>query len=49
MRKILKTLQKAGVHLKLEKCEFYKESVKYLGLIIRRNGVSMDPRKVEVI
>ena len=49
VRKILGTLQKAGVHLKPEKCEFHKESVKYLGLIIRRNGVSMDPRKVEAI
>ena len=49
VRKILKALQKAGVHLKPEKYEFYKESVKYLGLIIGRNGVSMDPRKVEAI
>jgi hypothetical protein len=49
VRKILEALQKAGVHLKPEKCEFHKESVKYLGLIIGRNGVSMDPRKVEAI
>ena len=37
------------MYLKLEKYEFYKESVKYLGLIIRRNGVLIDPRKVEAI
>ena len=49
MRKILETLREAGVHLKPEKYKFYKESVKYLGLIIRRNGVSIDLRKVEVI
>ena len=35
--------------MKPEKCEFYKESVKYLGLIIRKNGVSIDLKKVEAI
>ena len=35
--------------MKPEKYEFYKESVKYLGLIIRKDRVLIDLRKVEVI
>ena len=29
-----------------EKCEFYKQRIKYLGLVISENKVSMDPVKV---
>ena len=29
-----------------EKCEFYKQRIKYLGLVILENEVSMDPVKV---
>ena len=32
-----------------KKYEFYKKSIKYLGLIIRRNGVLIDLKKVEAI
>ena len=35
--------------MKPKKCKFYKESIKYLGLIIRKNGVLIDLRKVEAI
>jgi hypothetical protein len=42
-------LLKAGLYLKLEKCEFHKKTVKHLGLIISTNGVSMDPDKVDTV
>ena len=29
-----------------EKCEFYKQRIEYLGLVILENEVSMDPVKV---
>ena len=32
--------------LRLEKCEFYKQWIEYLGLVISENEVSMDPVKV---
>jgi hypothetical protein len=38
---------KVGHYLKPEKCEFHKETVKYLGLIISTKGISMDPDKVD--
>ena len=49
VRRVLGALQKAGLHLKPEKCEFYQESVKYLGVIISRDGVKMDPSKISTI
>jgi len=44
---IMQRLLKAGLCLKLEKCEFRKETVRYLGLIISTKGISMDEDKVE--
>jgi ribonuclease HI len=46
---IMERLLKAGLYLKPEKCEFHKETVKYLGLIISTKGVSMDPDKVDTV
>jgi hypothetical protein len=46
---IMERLPKAGLYLKPEKCEFHKETVKYLGHIISTNGVSMDPYKVDMV
>jgi hypothetical protein len=40
-------LLEAGLYLKPEKCEFHKETVRYLGLIISTKGISMDENKVE--
>jgi len=44
---VMKPLLKAGLYLKPEKCEFHKETFKYLGLIISTKGVSMGPDKVD--
>ena len=49
MRKVLKALQKAGLKLKLEKCEFVKKQLKYLGFIIGEFSIKLDPEKVRVI
>ena len=46
---IMERSWKAGLYLKPEKCEFHKVTVKYLGLIISTNGVSMDPDKVDTV
>src|SRR5215213_2857979 len=49
VRQVLKALSKAGLHLKPEKCEFHRTEVKYLGLIISREGIKMDPAKVSTV
>ncbi len=43
---VLEKLQKVGIYGKLEKCEFYQSEVEFLGYIISRDGIHMDPRKV---
>jgi hypothetical protein len=46
---IMERLLKAGLYLKPEKYEFLKETVKYLEFIISKDGVSMDPDKVDKV
>jgi len=43
---VLQVLQEHKLFLRPEKCEFFKEQIKYLGLVVLENRVSMDPVKV---
>ena len=43
---VLQVLQENKLFLRLEKYEFCKEQIEYLGLVILENKVSMDPVKV---
>ena len=44
--RVLEKLHNHKLYLKPEKCEFERESIEYLGLIISQNHVAMDPAKV---
>jgi len=46
IRQVLQVLQENKLFLCPEKCEFCKEQIKYLGLVILENKVSMDLVKV---
>ena len=46
VRQVLQVLKENKLFLRLEKCEFYKQQIEYLGLVISENKVSMDPVKV---
>jgi len=46
IRRVLQVLQEHKLFLHPEKCEFWKERIEYLGLVISENEVSMDPVKV---
>jgi len=46
IRQVLQVLQEYKLFFHLEKCEFCKERIKYLGLVILENKVSMDLVKV---
>jgi hypothetical protein len=46
---VRESLKEAGFYLKTEKCEFHKEEVNYLGLIVRVNEIRMDPEKVPAV
>ena len=49
VKEVLKHLCKAGLHAKAEKCEFYSESVEYLGYILSFSGLTMSDNKVKII
>ena len=45
----MEVLQKYGLSLKLETCEFKKTSVEYLRVVISHNSVKIDPAKVATV
>lgn len=49
VREVLATLRSHGLRAKLSKCEFWRPEVKYLGHIVSKDGVRMDPQKVDKI
>ena len=49
MKQVLKALAKWELLLDPEKCEWHKEEVVFLGFIIGRSRIRIDPAKVEVV
>jgi len=46
VQRVLQVLKENKLFLRPEKCEFCKQQIEYLGLVISENEVSMDPVKV---
>jgi len=46
---VLERLVKAGLYIKRKKCQFHKMEVEFLGAIIGRGTICMDPAKVKTI
>ena len=46
---VLGKLRSAGLKLNTQKCSFFQTSIKYLGHVVSREGVSVDPEKVEAV
>ncbi|SMY27937.1 unnamed protein product [Zymoseptoria tritici ST99CH_1A5] len=49
VRKVIDRLHKAGLPIDIDKSEFHVHETKYLGLIIGREGIRMDPEKVAAV
>jgi len=49
VKEVLKRLQKAGLYMKAEKCEFHSNSVEYLGYVLSLSGLTMSDTKVKTI
>jgi hypothetical protein len=49
LRIVLQQLRDHKLYAKFSKCEFWLDSVKFLGHTISKNGISMDPSKVKEV
>lgn len=49
IRKVLQALQRHGVKLRPEKCELFKQEVRYVGRLVSAEGVRVDPRDLEAV
>ncbi|KAM5550622.1 hypothetical protein ABKV19_027127, partial [Rosa sericea] len=49
LRIVLQTLREKKLFAKFEKCEFWQKEVKFLGHVVSKDGVSVDPSKVEAV
>jgi len=46
---VLRTLEEHKLYAKFKKCDFWMEKVHSLGHVISKEGVSVDPSKVEAV
>ena len=49
LRVVLKTLRKEQLYAKLSKCEFLVNEMSFTGHIVSKEGIQVDPKKIEVV
>ena len=49
IQSVLETLQKAGLKLKIRKCNFFAKEIEFLGYKLNEQGMKMNPEKVKAI
>jgi hypothetical protein len=49
LRMVLKVLREHKLYAKFRKCSFYHKQIHYLGHIISKDGIAVDPEKIEAI
>jgi hypothetical protein len=49
LRMVLQVLREHQLYAKLSKCSFYEKQIHYLGHIISKDGIAVDPKKIEAI
>src|SRR5262249_52811797 len=49
LRMVLQTLREHQLYAKYSKCEFWLESIAFLEHVISRNGIQVNPRKIEAV
>jgi hypothetical protein len=49
LRMVLQVLREHQLYAKLSKCSFYQKHIHYLGYIISKDGIVVDPEKIEAI
>ena len=46
---VLQRLRKEKLYAKFSKCSFWLEEVSFLGHIVKKEGVTVDPEKIRVV
>jgi transposase InsO family protein len=49
LNKVFTRMRDAGLRFKIEKCQFFQHELPYLGFIISKEGIRLDPAKVESV
>lgn len=49
IRQVLERLRNAQLYCKPSKCSFYKDQVDFLGYVVNRDGITMEPARVQTI
>ena len=49
LRIVLQTLREHKLYAKFSKCEFWLDSVAFLGHVVSREGIQVDPKKIEAV
>jgi hypothetical protein len=46
---MLEFLKQAGLYAKIQKCEFFKNEIIFLGVIVGKNEIRMNSKKIKII
>src|SRR5262249_4406862 len=49
LRIVLSILREHQLYAKFEKCQFWLESISFLGHVVSKEGITIDPAKIEVV
>jgi hypothetical protein len=49
LKTVMEKLREKKLFAKLKKCEFWLEEVSFLGHIVSKNGLAVDPTKVQAV
>ena len=49
LRTVLQTLREHQLYTKFSKYDFWMESVAFLGHVVSKDGIQVDPQKIEVV
>ena len=49
LQQVFERLQSAGLKLSPKKCSLFRKEVKYVGHVVKKQGVTMDPEKVQAV
>ena len=49
LRYVLQTLREHQLYAKFSKCEFWLDQVAFLGHVVSKDGIQVDPRKIEAV